>query len=352
MDRRNAPERLPCRTCRDATVTVVVPCRNEQPTVGAVINDFRRALPRARIVVADNASTDATAETALSAGAEVIHVPIAGKGRAVRRLAELCVSDVVIMVDGDSTYDPSVAAYLVHLVCCDGYDLVNVARSESATAEVGGDAAYRVGHRAGNAALGSLQRTLTGIELRDILSGYKAMSRRFVTSMPIRSQGFALEVEIAAHAVALDLAYCEISAPYAARPPGSVSKLATYRDGLHILRMIVRLHRDLHPFAAFAALSVPWFGGAVALGLRPIRDYLSTGLVPRYPSLIAAGALFIVGVLVLMSGWLLERVARMRRDLLQLTANDMERSTLLTRARSLDSSEAVGETVGVARPER
>ena len=343
VERLDGTGQLPCPLCKGASVTVIVPCHNEEVTVGAVVEGFHQALPHARIVVADNLSTDATAQRALEAGAEVIHVPIPGKGRAVRRLAELCVSDVVVMVDGDSTYDPSVAPELVHLVCCRGYDLVNVARE---TAEADSTLAYRAGHQVGNFALTGLQRTLTGIAMRDILTGYKAMSRRFVTSMPIRSQGFALEVEIAAHAVALDLAYAEISAPYAARPPGSESKLSTYRDGFHILRTILRLYRDLHPFAAFAALSVPWFVGAIALAVGPLSDYFTTGLVPRYPSLIAAGALFVVGMLLMTSGWLLERIARMRRDLLQLTANDLERSVLMAEGRPSP------DTVGVARPIR
>ena len=313
--------------CLAADVTVIVPCHNEAATVADVVLGFRKSLPSARVVVADNASTDETAAHARAAGAEVISVPIPGKGRAVRRLFEHCLSDVVIMVDGDATYDPAVAPQLVHHIASDGFDLVNVRRVVGDDGPVGME--FRSGHRLGNAMLTGLQRRLTGIRLDDILTGYKGMSRRFVTSLPVRSQRFQLEVEIASHAVAMDFAYTEVSAPYAARPEGSTSKLSTYRDGWSILRMLLRLHRDLHPFAAFTALAVPWFLGAVALVTQPVLQYINTGVVPKFPSLIAGVAAFLVAMLLVTSGWLLERTRALRRDVLIVAANDLERQIAL-----------------------
>jgi glycosyltransferase involved in cell wall biosynthesis len=315
-------------TCSAADVTVIVPCHNEATTVAAVIDGFRRVLPAARIVVADNLSTDDTAACARSAGAEVIAVPIAGKGRAVRRLFELCLSEVVIMVDGDATYDPSVAGQLVHMVACEGFDLVNV-RRVAGNQQSGTE--YRSGHQLGNRLLTGLQRRLTGIELADILTGYKGMSRRFVSSLPVRSQRFQLEVEIASHAVAMDFAYTEVPARYGARPEGSASKLSTYRDGWSILRMLLRLHRDLHPFVSFSALALPWFAAAIALVTPPVIQYVQTGVVPKFPSLIAGVAAFLVGMLLVTSGWLLERTRALRRDVLLVTANDLERQIALLR---------------------
>ncbi len=314
--------------CRTADVAVVVPCHNEELTVGSVVTGFIKHLPQSRVLVADNVSTDDTSGAAARAGAEVTRVPIPGKGRAVRRLFEQCSSDVVIMVDGDATYDPSIAPLLVHHVVCDGYDLVNVARLEDADSV----STYRRGHRMGNRLLTGTQRRLTGIQLSDILSGYKAMSRRFVTSMPVRSQGFQLEVEIASHAVAMDFAYTEVPGAYAARPEGSMSKLSTYRDGTSILRTMLRLYRDLHPFAAFTSLAVPWFLASLGLIIRPLIDYFQTGQVPRFPSLIAGAATFVVGMLLLTSGWLLERTRGLRRDLLMVAANDLERTIALARS--------------------
>jgi glycosyltransferase involved in cell wall biosynthesis len=323
---------LHCR-CASADVTVIIPCHNEQTTIGSVVHGFHSALPTARVLVADNLCTDATAAVALDAGAEVIQVPLAGKGRAVRRLFEQCTSEVVIMVDGDATYDPEAAQELVHLIVCAGYDLVNV-RRVTEDLEVGGEA-YRSGHRLGNQVLTRLQRQLTGIRLADILTGYKAMSRRFVTSLPIRSQRFQMEMEIAAHAVAMDFAYIEISAPYGARPEGSESKLSTYRDGASILRMILRLYRDLHPFSAFLALSVPWFLLTFGLVIRPVSEYFLHGVVTTFPSLIAGMATFIVSMMLLTSGWLLERTRTLRRDVLIVAANDLERQIALGSPRAL-----------------
>lgn len=318
-----------CDRCRTADVTVIVPCHDEALTVGAVVAGFKEALPAARLVVANNLSSDDTAARARHAGSEVIEVPIPGKGRAVRRLFERCLSDVVIMVDGDATYDPTVAPRLVHMVVCEGYDLVNVMRVTGADSPATGTE-YRAGHELGNRALTGLQRRLTGIRLIDILSGYKAMSRRFVTSLPVRSQRFQLEVEIASHAVAMDFAYAEIPAHYGARQAGSASKLSTYHDGWSILRMLLRLHRDLHPFAAFFGLAAPWFAVSAALVVPPVVQYFQTGLVAKFPSLIAGVATFIVGMLLVTSGWLLERTRALRRDLLLVTANDLERQIAIS----------------------
>lgn len=326
IEQSHLPER--CAGCSAASVTAIVPCHNERLTIQAVVRSLRRVLPGARIIVGDNSSDDGTGQAAAEAGAEVVKVPARGKGRTVRRLTEMCTSDVVIMIDGDNTYDPGVAPALVHLVYCEGYDLVNVERVEPLTQVPAGDP-YRAAHRFGNRMLTGLQRALTGIELRDILTGYKAMSRRFVTSFPVRSHAFQLEVEIAAHAVALDFAYTETSAPYAARIEGSTSKLSTYRDGASILRTILRLHRDLHPMTAFSVMSAPWFLASFALVAAPAYEYFDRGEVPRFPSLIAGMALFVVAMLLVTSGWLLSRITRMRRDLLQLAANDLERGVML-----------------------
>jgi len=187
------------------------------------------------------------------------------------------------------------------------------------TEEVSGEE-YRRGHQMGNTALTSLQRALTGIGLQDILTGYKAMSRRFVASMPVRSQGFQVEVEIAAHAVGLDLAYTEIPAAYVARPEGSTSKLSTYSDGWAILRSILRLYRDYRPLQAFALLATPWLlFSAVTVGLA-VTGFLETGTVERFPSLIAGVAAFVTGMLLLTVGWILARTQSLRRDELALAA--------------------------------
>ncbi|GIG29932.1 glycosyltransferase family 2 protein [Cellulomonas marina] len=313
--RREPPGGWPCERCAGASVLLVVPCHDEAATIGGVIAGFRAVLPDIEVLVGDNLSTDGTGDVARGAGATVVHVPIKGKGRVVRRLLEYSNHDVTIMVDGDATYDPAAAVQLVHEVYCRGYDLVNVSRASKAEGDE-----YRSGHEWGNAALTGLQRALTGIGLRDILTGYKGMSRRFTASMPVRSQAFQVEVEIAAHAVALDLAYAEIPAPYGARPEGSVSKLSTYADGWAILRAILRLWRDHRPLQAFGLMSVPWLVAAAVLVGVAIAGFVETGEVERFPSLIAGVASFIVGMLLLTVGWILTRTQTLRRDELALAA--------------------------------
>lgn len=320
------PRQLPsldlhCARCQDASALVAIPCHNEANTIATVIEDFRRSLDAPDILVADNASSDMTAEKALVAGADVIHVPNRGKGRAVRRLLEHSDHDVTIIVDGDATYDPSMARTLIHLVFCRGYDLVNVARVSK-----GSDEAYRRGHRLGNRALTGLQRSLTGIQLSDILSGYKALSRRYVASTPLRSKKFQVEVEFAAHAIALDMAYLEVPGTYLGRAADSESKLSTYSDGFGILRAILRLYRDLRPFQAFTLLALPWLVASVVLVGIPVEEYLRSGLVLKFPSLIAGVAAFITGMLLMSTGWILDRTQALRRDELALAATSALRA--------------------------
>src|SRR5256714_9390949 len=174
------------------------------------------------------------------------------------------------------------------------------------------------------------------------------MSRRFVTSLPVRSRRFQLEVEIASHAVAMDFAYTEISAPYAARAHGSLSKLSTFRDGFSILRTILRLHRDLRPFAAFTSLALPWFVLSVALVISPLIEYLNTGKVLKFPSLIVAAASFVVAMLLMTSGWILERTRGVRRDLLLVAANDLERQILMQQHRGAPHAGVVGDAGGAS----
>lgn len=314
---------LPCSSCADASVLVVVPCHNEERTVANVLRGFAEVLPRADLLVGDNASTDSTTLRALAAGAGVVQVPAKGKGRAVRRLLEHSDHDVTIMVDGDETYDPSVAPALVHGVFCLGHDLVNVSRV--VVDRTGGE--FRSGHELGNTALTGLQRRLTGIRMGDILTGYKALGRRFVASFPVRSRAFQVEVEIAAHAVALDLCYAEVPGNYYARPEGSESKLSTYADGWAILRAILRLYRDLRPFPAFTTLAVPWLLASVVLVGWPLLEYVQTGEVARFPSLIAGVAAFVTGMLLLTTGWILDRTQSLRRDELAVAAATMIRAS-------------------------
>ena len=186
-------------------VAVLVPCYNEETTIGAVVSDFKAALPNARIFVCDNNSSDATAAKAREAGATVSFERRQGKGQVVRRMFADIEADLYILVDGDDTYDASAAQKLVDVMIGEGYDLVNVARETTAVD------AYRPGHRLGNMVLTQIVRIVFGRETTDMLSGYKGLSRRFVKTFPALSAGFETETELTVHALELRMPIGEIS---------------------------------------------------------------------------------------------------------------------------------------------
>lgn len=289
-------------------VAVIVPCHNEELTIAEVVTGFQRTLPGCAVVVADNCSTDRTAEVARAHGAQVVVENRPGKGYAVRRLLADVEADCYVMIDGDATYDPDSAPAMVSMVLHDGVDMVNGARVVTGERTE----AYRPGHSLGNSVLTWIFQKLFKLQLRDTLSGYRVMSRRFVKSFPTGAEGFEIEAELNAHAATLGVPLGEVDTPYFARPEGSESKLNTYRDGLRILRRNLRLFRDARPSLAFLLLSLPWLVLAGALLWIPIAEYLRTGLVLRFPSLIAGvGALILAGLTIL-TGLILERVARNR----------------------------------------
>lgn len=296
-------------------VAVLVPCHNEEATVERVVTDFRRALPNSLVVVVDNASTDRTAELALAAGAQVINEPRPGKGWAVRRLLADVDADVYVLVDGDATYDAAAAPRLVERVIKDGCDMVNGARVSDTLDQ----AAYRRGHRLGNAVLTWIFQRLFRLPLKDTLTGFRAFSRRFVKSFPSASEGFEIEAELNAHAAFLGVPVAEIETVYLARPEGSESKLNTYRDGLRILRLNLRLFRDARPLTSFSILALPWLLAALVLVLPPVTEYLNSGLVAKFPSLIAGVGCFLVALNLWTAGIVMQRITRNRVEGVRLT---------------------------------
>jgi hypothetical protein len=212
------------------------------------------------------------------------------------------------MVDGDDTYDPASARRLIEPVLYEQADMVNAVRVAT------GKQAYRPGHRFGNILLTNVLSRTFGNRCTDILSGYRAMSRRFVKSFPALSEGFEIETEITVHALELGLRIAEIAAPYKERPEGSVSKLHTVRDGIRILQVIFLLLKAERPFRFFASISLAMFLLMAVLAIPLIITYLETGLVPRLPTAILVTGLAITGLLTLMSGVILETVTRGRRE--------------------------------------
>lgn len=294
------------------SVAVLVPCYNEALTVAEVVRGFRAALPGATIYVYDNNSTDGTAEVARAAGAEVRTETRPGKGNVVRRMFADIEADWYVMVDGDATYDASAAPRLLAHAIANRLDMVNVAREETAKG------AYRRGHRFGNRMLTGLVGQVFGTQTRDMLSGYKVFSRRFVKSFPAMSAGFEIETELMIHALELKLPLSEISAPYGERPEGSTSKLATYRDGFMILRLIGVLVQRERPLEFFSAVAAVLVLIGLALGLPVVAEFLATGLVPRLPTAVLASGFVLSALLAFAIGIILAAITHSRREMKRL----------------------------------
>ena len=289
-----------------ADIAVILPCYNEEQTIGKVIENFQRALPSAQIWVCDNNSSDRTSEVARQAGAHVIFEAYQGKGNAVRRLFAEVDADIYVMADGDETYDASAAPQLVDHLIENRLDMVNAARVKQA------DEAYRSGHQFGNKLLtGAVQMTF-GNRFKDMLSGYRVFSRRFVRSFPALSNGFEIETELTVHALCLRMPIAEIETDYFARPDGSSSKLSTFKDGFRILRMIIRLIRDEKPLEFFGGIGLLMILASAGLITPILLTYLDTGLVPRFPTLFAAVGLGIIACLSFAIGLILDTQSRRR----------------------------------------
>lgn len=303
-----SPARRTHGETRPPRIAVLVPCHNEAATVGQVAADFARALPGASVWVFDNRSTDDTAARAAAAGALVRATPLKGKGNVVRRMFADVEADVYVLVDGDGTYDAAAAPMMVRRLIDEGLDMVSAARV-STEAE-----AFRAGHRFGNRALSGAVQMVFGRQFNDMLSGYRAFSRRFVKSFPAHSRGFEIETELTVHTLQMRLPAAEVEAAYGARPEGSQSKLSTFRDGWRILRMISLMVREERPMQFFGISALVALLLAALLAAPVLAGYFQTGLVPRLPTLVVATGLAVVALLSFACGLILDTVARARLE--------------------------------------
>jgi glycosyltransferase involved in cell wall biosynthesis len=290
-------------------IAVLVPCFNEAVAVAQVVRDFRTALPEATVFVYDNNSTDDTVAVAGAAGAEVFRETRQGKGFVVRRMFADVEADIYVLVDGDATYDaPSVGNMidrLLHARC----DMVVGSRVDQSKA------AYRTGHRTGNRLLTGFVSAVFGRSFKDMLSGYRVFSRRFVKSFPLLSAGFEIETELTIHALELGLAVAEIETPYYARLEGSESKLSTWGDGFRILWTILELYRSERPLRFFGAFAVVLAAAAVGFAIPIFVTFAETGLVPRLPTAVLSTGLMVMAFLSLAVGLVLDTVSRGRREM-------------------------------------
>ncbi len=292
----------------EISVAVIVPCYNEEVSIGKVIKDFRTVLPHALIYVYDNNSEDRTSEVARAEGAVVRTENRQGKGWVIRRAFSDISADIYLIVDGDDTYDANAAKDMIHLLLDGPFDFVNGARVHQSSA------AYRPGHTFGNKMLTRIVGVIFGRYTNDMLSGYKVFTRRFVKSFPILSEGFEIETELMVHALELGVAIGEVQTRYRERPENSFSKLSTFKDGFKILKMIFRLVRFERPLLFFSMLAAVFGLAAVALMVPVVWEYFQTGLVERFPTAFLAGFLGISALFFISTGLILDLVKRGRHE--------------------------------------
>lgn len=299
-------------------IAVLIPCHNEAHTVAKVVADFRQALPEAEVWVFDNASTDQTAVLAEQAGACVRHVATKGKGNVVRAMFRDVEADAYLMVDGDDTYPATAARGLLRDVLEGRAEMVVGTRLESHE-----DTAFRRFHGFGNRLVRSCIGLLFGHPVRDVLSGYRAFSRRLVKTMPVLSRGFEIETEMTVFALSNSYAFAEYEVDYGTRPEGSHSKLNTYRDGARVLKTILFLFKDMRPLLFFGLLGLLGILAGLGFGAFVVNEFTRTGLVLHPSTAVLAVACILAGTLSLATGLILDTVNRRSQEILRLVSDQL-----------------------------
>ncbi len=294
-------------------VAILIPCYNEASTIGTVVRSFRSALPDASIYVYDNNSTDGTAIVATDAGAVVRKEPRQGKGNVLRSMFRDIEADCFILTDGDDTYPAEIAPEMVRLVFEENADMVVGDRLSSTYAKEN----KRRFHNFGNNLVRFLVNRLFHGNVSDIMTGYRAFSRSFVKSFPVLSRGFEIETEMTIHALDKNFVICSVPVDYRDRPAGSESKLNTVLDGARVLRTIARMLKDYKPLLFFHSLAVLLWLLAALLFFPILIDFFQTGLVPRFPTLIASGSIATFGFLFFVCGLILDTVVQKNRELFE-----------------------------------
>ena len=299
---------------KDKKIAVLIPCYNESKTIAKVIKDYKKALPNADIYVYDNNSTDKTDEIAKKAGAIVKYEYKQGKGNVIRSMFRDIDADCYLMIDGDDTYPCENAKEMCDLVLNKKADMVIGDRLSSTYFTEN----KRPFHNFGNVLVRYLINTLFKSNVKDIMTGYRAFSYDFVKTFPILSKGFEIETEMTIHALDKNFLLKEIPVDYRDRPSGSVSKLNTFSDGFKVLKTIMRLFKEYKPMFFFGLVSLLFMIISLLFGTPVFIEYFKTGLVPRFPTLIFAGFMLMISILMLICGIILEVVVKKHRQLFEL----------------------------------
>ena len=295
---------------------VLIPCYNEETTIRKVVSDFKNTLPHAAIYVYDNNSTDNTLQEAKKSGAIVRKEPRQGKGNVIRQMLRDIDADCYLIVDGDDTYPAECALELCKFVD-EGYDMVIGDRLSSTYFTEN----KRPFHNEGNRLVRFLVNKLFNSDIHDIMTGYRALSRTFAKNLPIISRGFEIETEMTIHALDNNFLIKEIVVDYRDRKENSKSKLNTFKDGFKVIKTILRLFRDYRPLSFFSFISFILLLLSVVLFIPVFIEYLNTGLVPRYPTLIVSGFIFITAILMFFCGLILEVMVRKHKQIYEILIN-------------------------------
>ncbi len=302
-------------TAEYGSVAVLIPCYNEEITIAKVVDDFKIALPDAKIYVYDNNSSDKTAVIAAEHGALVFSEPRQGKGHVVRQMLRDISADYYLMIDGDDTY-PAEAAKGVLMPLIEGRaDMTVGDRLSNGTYGEENDRAF---HGFGNHLVRMLIKWIYGFKFSDVMTGYRGFNRVFAETMPVLSPGFEIETELSIHAVDKGWKIVEVPIDYRDRPEGSESKLSTFSDGFKVLRTIMSLFKDYKPMALFGWVSLIFMILGLVVGIPVVAEFFSTGLVPRIPSTILAVGLIFLGMLSLVCGLILDTVVNGTRKQYEL----------------------------------
>ena len=291
-------------------VAVIIPCYNEAVTIAKVVADFRSALPGAPIYVYDNNSSDETAKLAKESGAIVRHEPRQGKGNVVRQMFRDIDADCYLMVDGDDTYPAEAAAALAAPILSGEADMTVGDRLSNGTYAEQNKRAF---HGFGNDLVRTMIRWIYGYSFDDVMTGYRAMSRPFVKTFPVLSEGFQIETELSIHAVDRRWRIADVPIDYRDRPEGSESKLDTVGDGVKVVRAIASLFKNYRPLKFFSLIALVLALVGLILGLPVIGEFFATGLVPRLPTAVLAVAFMFLCGLSLATGLILDNVAKTER---------------------------------------
>lgn len=292
-------------------IAVMIPCYNEAKTVEKVVSDFRRVLPEAVIYVYDNNSTDGTPELAAAAGAVVRHEYRQGKGNVMRRMFREIDAEAYVLVDGDDTYPAEAAPEMIRAVLERQADMVVGDRLSSTYFTQN----KRPFHNFGNSLVRFSINRLFGSQIKDIMTGYRSFSYLFVKTYPVLSHGFEIETEMSIHAVQRSMQIENVVIDYRDRPAGSESKLNTYSDGAKVLCTILRLYKNYRPFGFFSILAAVIALLSILFMVPVVGEYLVTGLVPRFPTLIVCGCAMVGALLLFVSGIILSQMLdKDRRD--------------------------------------